>query len=228
MGIWKGGKMEIIEWLLDLLFPPKCPFCHRVIDRREELFCEDCQRELPWALGRQGEQKPEFTAGCLSPLFYQERTREAVHRYKFQNCPSYSKAFGTLMAQEVEDLWPQRSFDCVTWVPLSEKRLRKRGYDQARLLAEEVGRQLDLPVERTLEKTRHTPAQSGQEGESQRRANVLDAYSMAEGVQVEGKTLLLVDDVVTTGSTLSECARILRTFGAMEVWCLTLARTGKK
>ncbi len=218
----------MLDRLLDLLFPPKCPFCHRIIDRGEGLYCSDCQKELPWAVGKQGEQKPEFTAGCLSPLFYREGVREAVHRYKFQNCPGYAKAFGLLMSQAVEDGWPKVSFDLVTWVPLSKRRLRARGYDQARLLAEEIGERLCLPVESALQKVRHTPAQSGQAGEASRLANVLDAYALAEGAQVKGKTLLLVDDVATTGATLGECARILRTAGAKAVYCVTLARAGKK
>lgn len=218
----------MLDWLLDLLFPPKCPFCHRVMDRGEDLFCPSCQKDLPWAVGKLGEQKPEFTAGCLSPLFYKDGVREAVHRYKFRNCPGYARAFGLLMSQAVEDGWKEVAFDLVTWVPLSKRRLRSRGYDQARLLAEEVGKRASLPAERTLEKIRHTPAQSGQTGEASRRANVLNAYALAEGAQVKGKTLLLVDDVATTGATLGECARVLRTAGAKEVYCVTLARAGKK
>lgn len=218
----------MLDRLFDLLFPPKCPFCHRVMDRGEALYCPACQKDLPWAAGKQGEQEAEFAAGCRSPLFYKDGVREAVHRYKFQSCPGYAKAFGLLVAQAVGDGWPEVAFHLVTWVPLSKQRLRKRGYDQARLLAEEVGERLCLPVGNTLRKVRHTPAQSGQEGEASRRANVLGAYTLAEGAEVRGKTLLLVDDVVTTGATLSECARILRTAGAKEVYCVTLARAGKK
>lgn len=216
----------MIDKFLDLLFPPKCPFCHRLLKDGEEHWCAHCQRELPWAAGPAGQRNLEFLSGCVSPLFYRERVRDGVHRYKFQNRPGYAGSFALPMAQSVRDAWPDVAFDAVTWVPLSKRRLRKRGYDQARLLAEAVSEQLGLPCESTLVKIRHTPAQSLQAGDSSRRANVLGAYEALPGADLSGKTLLLCDDVVTTGSTLSECARILRTAGAARVYAVTLARAG--
>ncbi len=214
----------MLNALLDLLFPPKCPFCHRVLDRKGEEPCALCQKELPWAPGALGQQGVELTAGCVSPFFYKDGVREGIHRFKFQNRPGYAGSFGMLMAQAVGDAWPEVRFDAVTWVPLSKKRLRRRGYDQACLLAKEVGRRLGLSCEGLLVKNRHTPAQSGQESDGLRRVNVLNAYETVPKAELVGRTILLVDDVVTTGSTLSECARILRTGGAEAVYCVTLAR----
>lgn len=216
----------MIDKFLDLLFPPKCPFCHRLLKDGEKHWCARCQRELPWAAGPAGQRNLEFLSGCVSPLFYRDRVRDGVHRYKFQNRPGYAGSFGLPMTQSVRDAWPDVAFDTVTWVPLSKRRLRKRGYDQARLLAEAVSEQLGLPCVSTLVKTRHTPAQSLQDGDSSRRANVLGAYEALPGADLSGKTLLLCDDAVTTGSTLSECARILRTAGAARVYAVTLARAG--
>lgn len=213
--------------LLDWLFSPKCPFCHHLLDEGEAGFCAACQKSLPWALGEQREQKPENLDGCVSPLFYREGVRSAVHRFKFYGRAEYAKVFAPLMAQCVLDHWRETTFDLVTWAPLSRRRLRKRGYDQAGLLAKEVGRQLGLPVEATLRKCRHTPAQSRQADSTARRENVSGAYAPLPGRTWEGKRILLVDDVVTSGSTLGECARVLRTAGAGEVWAVTLARAGK-
>ena len=116
-------------------------------------------------------------------------------------------------------------FDTVTWVPVSPRRLRQRGYDQARLLAEEAARVLEVPALPLLSKTRDTPPQSGLEEAGQRRANVLGVYRAPDAAA--GLRVLLADDVVTTGSTLSECARTLLTAGAAELVCVTLAQARK-
>ena len=152
--------------------------------------------------------------------------REAVHRYKFSGSRSYSGPFGRLMAQCVRDELDGR-FDCVTWAPLSARRLRQRGYDQARLLAEEAARALEVPALPLLRKNRDTPPQSGLEEAGQRRANVLGVYGAPDPGAAAGRRVLLADDVVTTGSTLSECARTLLTAGAAEVVCVTLAQARK-
>ena len=212
--------------LLDLLFPPKCPFCTKLLEEGQDLLCPDCQRDLPWTQGAQGERKPEFVDLCVAPLWYDDKVRHAHHRYKFSGVRAYTWTHAALMAQCVEDHLPGR-FDVVTWVPLSRWRLWRRGYDQSRLLAERLALKLGVPCEHLLKKTRHTKAQSGLKGESERRANVLGAYEMYPGVQAMRKRVLLVDDVVTTGATLSECARVLRTAGAAGVVCVTLAAAGK-
>ena len=109
-------------------------------------------------------------------------------------------------------------------MPLSDRRKKERGYDQAFLLASAAALELgDVAVE-TLRKERNTDPQSGITEDAQRRANVLGAYTPVDPELVAGKRVLLIDDVVTTGSTLSECARTLRTMGAEDVVCAALAR----
>lgn len=213
--------MRSLDFLWDLLFPPKCPFCGSLLERSGDLICPDCQRELPWLTGAEGEKRVDFTTGCVAPLRYRDRVREAVHAYKFGGRSARSRAFGALVAQCVSDRGG--SADLVSWPPLSRKRLRRRGYDQARLLAEKVGKTLGLPVEATLTK-REVPAQSALSDEAARRANVLGAYVALAPERVRDKRVLLVDDVVTSGATLAECARVLQMAGAAEVSCAVLAR----
>jgi ComF family protein len=119
--------------------------------------------------------------------------------------------------------WPEAQPEVLTWVPVSRKRLRSRGYDQAKLLAEATGAVLGLPVTATLRKVRDNPPQSGLQDAAGRRANVLNAYEAVDPAAFAGKRVLLIDDVATTGSTLSECARVLVTAGAGEVLAATLA-----
>ena len=194
--------------LLDLLFPPRCVFCRRLLHRGEEGICPRCQQELPWALGAEAEQTGEFFSLCASPLWYQDQVRASFHRYKFKGVRGYSRTYGRLVAQCVQDHLAGR-YDLITCVPLSRARLRQRGYDQAMLLA-----------------SADTEAQSGLgKNDASRRANVLSAYQVTDPALVEGRRVLLIDDIVTTGSTLSECARVLRTAGAADVVCAALARS---
>lgn len=216
----------MLPTLLNLLFPSKCPFCGRLLEKGQALLCPDCQRDLPWTQGAQGERKLEFVDLCAAPLWYRDKVRHSHHRYKFSGVQAYARPYVVLMAQCVEDHLAGQ-FDVVTWVPLSRWRLWRRGYDQSRLLAEGLAGKLGVPCQCMLKKKRHTKAQSGLTGESERRANVLGAYKPAPDAQIMGRRILLVDDVVTTGATLSECARVLRTAGAAGVVCVTLAMSGK-
>ena len=215
--------MPVLDWVLDLLFPPKCPFCGRLLEKGE-LLCPDCQRGLPWLEGRAGETEVELTAGCVSALRYEDKVRSAIHGYKFDGRSARSVAFGAMTAQAVGD--HGITADLVSWPSLSKKRLRQRGYDQAELLAREVGRRLGLSVLRTVDK-RERPAQSGIQGEAARRANLLGAYVPVEPGNFEGRIVLLVDDVVTSGATLAECAKTLRLAGSQRLFCATLAKAGK-
>ena len=215
--------MSFPEAILDLLYPPKCPFCGKLLEKGQ-LLCPECQNGLPWLTGTVGERKIELTGGCVSVAEYDERVKKGVHAFKFHGRSARSVAYGLLIAQCVKD--HDLTADLVSWPPLSKKRLRERGYDQARLLAEKVGKELGLPVVRTLQKE-HRPAQSGLDGREARRTNLLGAYTAVDAEAFRDKRVLLVDDVLTTGATLSECARTLRLAGAEAVVCTTLARAEK-
>lgn len=212
--------MKLLQGFLNLVYPPKCPFCGHILERGEAGLCARCQRELPWTTG---ENKPvDFCDVSLSPLKYRDGVRKAVHRYKFNYGRTHSGLMGTLMAQCLRDRWSE-SVDVILWVPLSKKHRRKRGYDQAELLARRVGGEIRIPVLDGLEKVRDTATQSRIEKPSERRANVLGAYRVREGVELAGKRVVLVDDVVTSGATLAECASCLRMAGAESVVALTFA-----
>ena len=218
------GK-DLHKWMvqgLDLIYPRKCPFCQCILREPDQPLCADCQSKLPWLLGQEAGRKVEFAENCFSPLRYRGPVPEAVKRYKFGRKQSYGAKFGLLLAQCIQDQGlPELEF--VTWTPLSKRRLRHRGFDQAELLARATAECLALPLVPTLRKVRHTAAQSGLNGEAARRANALGAYELLPGVELAGKTVLLIDDVVTSGATLSECARLLRQEGAV-VYCGTLAQ----
>ena len=209
------------EKLLDLLFPPRCPFCRAILKDHETLLCGRCRKELPWTCGAAQKQSFRHVESCVSPLYYEGDVRRSLLRYKFGGLSVYAPKYAELMCGCIER--NGLSFDLISWTPLGRKRLRKRGYDQAKLLAEEVALffgQTALPL---LRKARHTRPQSSLSAE-QRWRNAKGAYTCMEGLDLSGKRVLLVDDIVTTGATLDHCALELIKAGAVEIACLTLAR----
>lgn len=208
--------------LLDWFFPRRCPFCGAV--NQSDLPCETCQKTLPWLADRAAHSQVEWIQDTVSALVYQGAVRHAVLTLKFGNKPARAKPLGLLAAQCAGDNL-KGPFDLISWPPLSKKRLRKRGFDQAEQLALPVAAAYGRKPTRLFEKE-DRPAQSGISDPAQRRANVLGAYRLLHPEEVAGKRVLLVDDVVTTGATLSECARLLRTAGAKEVCAVTVAKAG--
>ncbi len=217
--------MKLLERVLDLLFPQKCPFCGKVLDRLG--ICPACETALPWTAETEGLREGPGGLRCAAPLWYEGPVREGLLRFKFRGASGASLPLGELIARCAAERF-SGDFDTVTWVPVSRKRLRRRGYDQARLLAEGACRLWDTKPVRLLEKTADNPAQSGLKEAAARRANVLGVYRAAKNADIAGKHVLLVDDICTTGATLAECVRVLRDAGAADVVCVTAALTREK
>lgn len=215
--------MEVSK-LLDWFFPRRCPFCGRV--SQSDLPCESCQTTLPWLAGQAAHSRVEWVHETVSALVYQGAVRHAILELKFGKRPARAKPLGILAAQCAGDNL-EGPFDLVSWPPLSAKRLRQRGFDQAEKLAAQVAAAYRQTPKRLFRKEER-PAQSGLTDAAARRANILGAYRLLHPEEVAGKTVLLVDDVVTTGATLSECARLLRTAGAKQVCAVTVAKAGRE
>ena len=118
-----------------------------------------------------------------------------------------------------------RDFDILTYVPVSRLRQMQRGYDQVELICSALAREWNITPVRCLEKARNTPPQSEIKDPARRRANVLGAYRCPCPGEIKGKRVLLLDDVITTGATVSECSRVLLTAGATQVLCASVAVT---
>lgn len=238
-------------WLLDWLYPPRCRHCRSLIAKDDDYFCPACQEKirlvshpLCTACGRpfldtSGED--HLCGACLAraPRFHRARAwacypgeesegdplRGVVQRFKYGRKISLGKPLGRLMAQGCSEFLSGCSADIVVPVPLHPKRLRWRGFNQAVILAREAGRLWKIPVDPfILVRSRETPPQT-QLPEEERRKNMRGAFAVNPGKSVLGKTVLLVDDVYTSGATVNECSRTLLRAGAKEVYVLTLART---
>ena len=211
---------KIVEAFLNLLFPPKCPFCGQVLDKPG--ICPRCEKDLPWIDDAHGLREETGGLRCAGALWYENLAREGLLRLKFQGDSAAAEPMGALIARCAAERFAGE-FDTVTWVPVSKKRLRKRGYDQAELLVRSVCRHWNMRPACLLEKVMDNPAQSGIQDAAARRANVLGVYD-AVG-EVGGKSILLVDDICTTGATLKECIRVLKDAGAADVMCVVVALT---
>lgn len=218
-------------WIfLDWLFPPRCVLCGGFLrgGEKEERLCPACQkRELLKANWKQG--KFPFVMGSVCVYPYEKEVRRGVHRFKYRGAAQSGEVFGSLLARQVRESGMAERLEMVCYVPCHPKIKKKRGYEQAQKIARPLARELGLPLEPLLEKRRNTKPMYRLKA-AQRRANVLGAFAVAPGKAplLQGKRVLVVDDVLTTGSTLSECARVLHEAGARQVYGAAFARTFPK
>lgn len=219
--------------VLDLLFPLNCIGC----GHEGELICTSCQQSLSWirpplcskcGIVTDGDdvcsvcrQHPPVADGIRSLFIFEGIIRDAVHQLKYKRLKAMSVPLGRFLAEYL--LSNQVPADVLVPVPLHPKRLRERGYNQASLLAYEAGKRSNIPVsENSIRRTKNTSSQAKTTSAQERRANVRDAFICTQ--KLNGKNVLLIDDVCTTGATLNACAVSLKEAGADSVWGLTIAR----
>ncbi len=222
--LWKG---------IDLVFPPSCAGCGKMGMR----WCTDCQKNIKFIRGPICEicGKPQARAGTCTRCAYQkpgyeqlrswslyaDPIRRALLRLKYHN----DVGLGVMIAAQLACFFNELNWnvDVIVPVPLGKRRRWERGYNQAELIAKPLARTTGIAYgSKALIRNRETRSQVGLEVD-ERRENMLDAFS-SSGQRVSGKTILLVDDIATTGSTLSACAEALKSCGAEEILALTVAR----
>lgn len=206
--------------MLYLLFPPKCILCQKILSRQETDLCHSCRENAP--VLRRSKSKIPFVAHWTALWYYKENVRPSIHRFKFGGRRNYAEAYSRLLGVKLQNT-PCINADIITWVPVSFRRKWKRGYDQASLIAQALSKELGIPCRQLLRKIRHTPPQSGIRNAAERRANVLGAYRAIQPATLKGKTILLIDDVVTTKATASECAKTLAIAGAEQIYFAAVA-----
>ena len=216
--------MRLYHWLMSILFPPKCVLCGGLLGNEELDLCRRCRIDAPFYPN--GKRKLQFLDSFTAIWYYEGYVRRSLLRYKFYGARWYAGSYGRLLAMTLREQYPE-GFDCLTWVPVSAPRKLRRGYDQVALLAGAVGRELGMTPVSLLRKTRHNPPQSGIRGEAERRANVLGVYREVNRERIAGARILLLDDILTTGATAGEAARVLLTAGAKEVHCAAIAAARK-
>lgn len=212
--------MKLYYWLLNLLFPPKCILCRKLLSKEETDLCGSCRGEVSGYPMRK--TAPQFLDSFAAVWYYEGSVRKSLLRFKFYGARSYGGPYGRLVAMKVLETGVE-DFDLLTWIPVSPVRKLRRGYDQVELIAQSTAKELGMEAVPTLKKIRHNRTQSGISDEAKRRANVLGVYRVRNPEQIAGKKILLLDDILTTGATMSEAARVLKTAGAKEVHCAAVA-----
>ena len=216
--------MRMLAYLWGLLFPPKCVLCGSVLKDGEQDLCKVCRVEAPLFPNRK--RKLQFLDSFAAVWYYEKNIRRSLLRFKFYGKRSYAKSYGRLLAMELLNEHPD-GFDILTWVPISPLRKLRRGYDQVELIAKAVGTELGVEPVPLLIKNRSNPPQARITGEARRRANVLGVYALREDAAVHGKKIVLLDDILTTGATMGEAARVLLTAGAKEIHGAAVAAVRK-
>lgn len=231
----------------DGLWPRRCAVesCGGAVDRSGRHVCSVCFSNLPYrSIGANcrvcdvalpvrpdhvftceacRETPPPYARLC-SALDYRDEAEELVKLFKYRQGLWLAEDLTDLLEGSVRANLNAADVDAVMPVPLFARRFQARGYNQAAVLAEALARRLNRCYDaRTLERVRDTPKQAWLSGEK-RRLNVRDAFAVRRPRFVRGRTVLLVDDVTTTGATLGACAQALGAAGAVQVWCATVAR----
>ncbi len=235
----------LLKALVDILFPPLCHCCKAYIPGQADIhICADCREKIRviasplcplCGLPHAREGGIDHLCGtCLTERRPFERARAAfefdgpvqdlVHRFKYGKKPHLSRPLGLLTSRLQEEFGNAPAADFIVPVPLHDRRLRARGFNQSQLLGAVVAKQWGVPLSvDNLRRLRWTDPQTGLNAEERAR-NVRGAFGVARPERFDGKRLLLMDDVFTTGSTVTECARELKRAGAREVSVLTVAR----
>lgn len=210
--------------VLDLIFPPRCVCCGRVASPGQQV-CAACGGSTPPAfwVGRMVHLQTGNTFLCMAPDVYGGNHRKAMIRFKFYGQRKSARYFAERMLHQLQAEEVLEQIDAIACVPLSAQRLQHRGYNQSQLLAQELCRLTKIPYVEALEKVADNREQHKLH-RADRQQNVLGVYAVKNAQAVQGKRLLLVDDIMTTGATLQECAAQLVLAGAGQILCAVAAR----
>lgn len=223
---------DIFSFILNLIYPSKCVLCNKIIVRNKEHICGTCKKNL------KSDTKIRYLKGltdskskiikCISPFKYTGDIKNAIWRFKFRGYKNYSEFFAEMIAEAIQNNFKDIKFDYITFVPLRKSRKRDRGYNQAECLAVDLSSIISVPCKDLLVKVKKTEIQHTL-SLVYRLENVKGAFAikLGEKMNVKNKNILLCDDIITSGSTLSECAKTLIENGAKSVYCCTIAYISK-
>lgn len=216
-----------------IIYPPKCIFCRKLLSYDASInICRACYSGLPFAqtilmpVSASQDDGVNYCEGAVSVFQYTGVVKESLIRFKFFNEPSYCRTYARLIADRLDKLVDISQYHMVMSVPLHKHKEFSRGYNQACLISKELAKVLRLPEgSRLLKRHRCTETQSLLDRQKRSR-NVKGAFIVTSPVKLAGKYIILVDDILTTGSTLEECSRILKAAGAQKITAVVVA-TGR-
>ena len=207
--------------LIYIVYPPICPVCEEIVDERHQL-CENCAKEI---IKLDEEKSPAPISEVMRVTKYRKGTRRLLRALKFDNNTNVLNAlqsilYGVSNRPEIDNFLAK--VNLATYVPLHEKRFKKRGYNQTELIFKDWLLSKNISAENLLIRTKATPHLYSY-NPTERREILKGAFSLAEGVNVKGKNILIVDDIFTTGATAAGCAEVLKNAGANKIFMLAFA-----
>jgi len=226
---------SFLEFILDLFFPKYCAGC----GKEGTFFCSECKEKVivvksPTCFEcNKLTKRGEFCLKCRShwhlkgvivaTYFKEGPIREVIHDFKYEGIFNLKQDLSEFMIKALKEFLPFKNPILIP-VPLHKRKLIRRGFNQAELLAKEIAAHFKFELKSNiLERKKDTKSQTELKGR-ERRANVKDAFLCKNKDEILGKKIILIDDVITTGATLNECARVLKENGAKTVWALVLAK----
>jgi len=213
----------IAKNFINLFYPLHCPGCSKQLDPLDDRgLCAHCVASIkPNAMPPFELETPAIMA--YSACLYEGTLKELIHGFKYRGRVALSKIFIGIMTDYMKENPELKAAGVVTCVPLHRSRMREREFNQSMSIARGIAKELALSAKDTLEKTKRTNYQN-ELTKSERLTNLKGAFRVRDNAGIEGKSVLLIDDVMTTGATLNECGAALLSGGADSVTCFTLAR----
>lgn len=232
----KDKIYRVFDKLIRCIYPKHCPVCDRLIPLNED-YCSCSRNESKKISDNYCHHCGSDTLKCVCKIgnsvylpeiagvyFYDGKIRADILDLKFNNNRRVAAGLGFMMAERCAVVYSDIDFDAVTFVPMSEASKNIRGFNQSQLLAQKIAEQLFISCEDLLEKTRETRAQHKLGGE-ERIENVKNSVGIKDDAVVRGKSILICDDVKTTGATLNQCVEALQKAGAERICCICAAIT---
>lgn len=211
----------MISKILEILYPDKCIFCGKILGKGTA--CESCENKLPKMKDVLCRTKMGDVSKLYCAIEYTGLVPQAIYKFKFEGKAKLYKYLVDIMTERMGIYLLEEHCDLIMPVPMHKARKRKRGYNQAELLARELSYQLDIKYSEALVKTVKSKQQHTLNRE-ERKFGQKNTYSCEK---LNGEKILLIDDICTSGETLKECARVLVEAGASEVIAATICKTPK-
>ncbi len=225
---------KIYYYALDILFPPICVSCSVPIKDQRTYLCSDCFDKItiqtaptcPACGKRQaGKELCHRTPYTLAAsCYYHEPIPQLIQYFKYKKLENIQTILSAILIVHAQKIIPHIESYIISYIPLHPKKEQARGFNQSRILAQTVANYFQIPCMQTLQRIRNTPSQTKQKGSLGRYKNIQDCFSSVDPKNIQGKNIILVDDVSTSGATLREATKILRTYHPHHIVGLVIAK----
>lgn len=236
--------LRFLTGVLHVLYPKRCPICDKIVSTsflsQEYPICISCRNKVEYikepACKKCGKpitnERSEFCGDCICHTHFFEQgkalwvhkgiVKKSIYRLKYGNRREYAKTYAQEIVKQYGPWIKQKKVQAIIPIPLHKKRKRQRGYNQAELIAVEIGKQMDIPVyNKILQRSLYTQPQKNLD-DKERKNNLKKAFKITEN-DVKLRHVLLVDDIYTTGSTMDGAAKALRTTGVEAIYCVSVS-----